>query len=99
MSKSLEEIAKLVLTNVAHILDQCKDHPDVFKHYVMLLSVLGECYTERGNNAVLLANIDGNTAIMSVNATEMQITKLMSESQEYVMAKVMADAPEKTMFN
>ena len=46
-----------------------------------------------------LKGIDGNTAIMSVNATEMQITKLMSVSQEYVMAKVMAGAPEKSMFN
>lgn len=99
MSRNFEDITKLVFTNVSHVLEKCKDNPDMFKHYAMLISVLGECYTNEEDNAVILANIDGNTAIMSINATEIQMTKLMSEANEYVMGKVMADAPEKSMFN
>lgn len=97
--KTFEEISELVLTNVMNVLDNCRGQPEMFTHYAMLLNFLGKCYLEEDNNAVILANIDGNTAIMSVNATEMQITNLMSVSQEYVMAKVMAGAPEKSMFN
>jgi hypothetical protein len=99
MSRSFDDVVKLVRTNVDYVMNKCKDQPDVFKHYAMLISVLSSCYADEDNNAVILANIDGSMAIMSINATEIQITKLMDEAHEYVMAKVMADAPEKSMFN
>ena len=99
MSRSFDEVAKLVITNVEYVMNKCKDQPDVFKHYAMLVSVLSSCYADEDNNAVILANINGSMAIMSINATEIQITKLLDEAHEYVMAKVMANAPEKSMFN
>jgi len=99
MSRSFDDVAKLVITNVEYVMNKCKDQPDVFKHYAMLVSVLSSCYADEDNNAVILANIDGSMAIMSINATEIQMTKLLNESHEYLMTKVMADAPEKSMFN
>lgn len=97
--KTFEELSKLLLNNVTHILDKCKGNPEMFAHYAMMVSMLGKCYTHAENNAVIIAEINGDMAIMSVNATDMQVTKLMNESHEYVMARVMADAPEKSMFN
>lgn len=97
--KAFKETAELVLTNVICILDKFKNNPEMFTHYAMMISLLGKCYTNEKNNAVILADIDGDIAIISVNATEMQVTKLMNESHEYIMEKVMADAPEKSMFN
>jgi hypothetical protein len=99
MSRNFDDVVKLVRTNVDYVMNKCKDHPDVFKHYAMLISVLSSCYADEDNNAVILANINGSMAIMSINSTEIQITKLMDEAHEYLMAKVMADAPEKSMFN
>ena len=97
--KTFEEISKLLLTNVAYVLAKCEASPEMFTHYATMVSLLGKCYTDENNNAVIVADIYGDLAIMSVNATNMQITKLMNESHEYVMARVMADAPEKSMFN
>jgi hypothetical protein len=97
--KTFEEITKLLFTDVVYVLDKCKGNPEMFTHYAMMVSMLGKCYTHADNNAVIIAEINGDMAIMSVNATEMQVTKLMNESNEYLMAKVMADAPEKSMFN
>jgi hypothetical protein len=97
--KTFEELSKLLLTDVAYILAKCEASPEMFTHYAMMVSMLGKCYTHADNNAVIIAEINGDMAIMSVNATEMQVTKLMNESNEYLMAKVMADAPEKSMFN
>jgi len=94
-----DEITKLVCDNVVFVLNQCKSNPDMFTHYAMLVNFLGRCYVQENNNAVILANIDGDLAIMSVNATEMDVTNLMNESHAYVMRSVMEDAPEKSMFN
>jgi hypothetical protein len=97
--KTFEEISKLLLTNVAYVLAKCEASPEMFTHYATMVSLLGKCYTHADNNAVIIAEINGDMAIMSLNATDIQMTKLMNESNEYLMAKVMADAPEKSMFN
>jgi len=97
--KTFEELSKLLLTDVAYVLDKCRGNTEMYTHYAMMVSMLGKCYTHADNNAVIIAEINGDMAIMSINATEMQVTKLMNESNEYIMAKVMADAPEKSMFN
>ena len=99
MEKQFDEIADLACQNVMHVFKKCKSKPDMFTHYATLISLLGKCYIESDHQSVLVARIDGDLAIVSVNANEMEAIAMVNDAHDFVMRKAMNGAPEKAMFN
>ena len=99
MEENLKEISDLAIQNVRYIFKKSQSRPEIFTHYAMMLNLIGRSYLETECHAVILTKIDGDLAISSINASEAEVVALMKESHEYVMHKVMEDAPDKAMFN
>lgn len=97
--KERSEIAMMVTANILFVFSKLNEHPELFKQYAQTINLLSKCYISDQANAVILAAIDGDLAIVSVNASEIEATQIINASHEYVIQRVMEDAPEKSMFN
>lgn len=97
--KERSELAKIAISNMLYVFSKLVEQPDLFKHYAQMVNLMGKCYTDGKTNAVILLTIDGDLAIVSVNASEIEATQMITASHEYVIQRVMENAPEKSMFN
>ena len=68
--KERSEIAKMVTANILFVFSKLNEHPELFKQYAQTINLLSKCYISDQANAVILAAIDGDIVIVSVNASE-----------------------------
>jgi len=70
-------------------------------HLKHVISMLVQAYgSEEKSGVVLVGDMDSNQfAILTVNASEYEVTHLLNFADEHVQYRVMATAPEKEMFN
>jgi hypothetical protein len=97
--KERSEIAKMVTANILFVFSKLNEYPEVFKQYAQTINLLSKCYIDDQANAVILAAINGDLAIVSVNTSEMEVAQIITASHEYVIQHAMEDAPEKSLFN
>jgi hypothetical protein len=71
------------------------------EHLKHVISVLVQAYSsDDKSGVVLVGDMESNQfAILTVNATEYEVTHLLNFADEHVQYRIMATAPEKEMFN
>jgi len=70
-------------------------------HLKHVISMIVQAYSsDDKSGVVLIGDMDANQfAILTINASEFEVTHLLNCADEHVQYRVMATAPEKEMFN
>lgn len=74
---------------------------DQREHLKAVISVIVQAYSNEETSGVVLVGdaSAGQFAILTINASEYEVTHLLNSADEHVQYRVMAKAPEREMFN
>ena len=74
---------------------------DQREHLKAVISVIVQAYSNEETSGVVLVgdNAAQQFAIMTINASEYEVTHLLNSADEHVQYRIMAQAPAKEMFN
>ena len=70
-------------------------------HLKTVISLIVQAYGHEETSGVVLVGDQsaGQFAILTINASEYEVTHLLNSADEHVQYRVMAQAPDKEMFN
>jgi hypothetical protein len=98
-NKVLEELKNYALKDLEEVFDRFQDEREVLIHYITTLKLISSTYLSDTAHAVIMADVDEEFVLASLNASEVQMSSLLERTGKHLMDKIMEDAPSREMFN